>query len=233
MATFDAHAGTYEDSVQSSISFAGRELEFFTARKVDALTEVIARRLGPPSEVSVLDLGCGTGVTDALLSPRVGTLFGIDPAGEAVGQAGQRGTGAHYCTGDALQLPYGSASFDVAVAICVLHHVPPEQRPAAMAELRRVVRPGGLVVVFEHNPLNPATRVAVSRCEFDVGVELLTQGTSKRLLESAGLQVIEARGIIYTTSQAGWAARLDRLLGGIPFGAQHYVAARRPAEWSA
>jgi len=230
MATFDAHADTYEASVQSSISFAGRELEFFTMRKVDTLVELMSRRLGDPSELTVLDVGCGTGVTDALLSPRVGALHGIDPAGEAVAQAQSRGIDARYCAASALQLPYQPASFDVAVAVCVLHHVDPPQRFDVMAELRRVVRPGGLVVLFEHNPLNPATRVAVSRCEFDVGVKLLTQGTTKRLLVSAGLDVIEARGIIYSTSQAAWASRFDRAMGAIPLGAQYYVVGRRPAE---
>ena len=92
------------------------------------------------------------------------------------------------------------------------------------------MRPGGLIVIFEHNPLNPATRVAVSRCEFDDGVQLLTQGTTKRLLDAAGLDVVEARGIIYTTSAAAWATTLDRALGPIPFGAQYYVGRSTPAD---
>jgi SAM-dependent methyltransferase len=230
MASFDAHASTYEDAVQSSIAFAGRELEFFTSRKVDVLVDVVTRRLGPPSDLSILDVGCGTGVTDMLLSSRVGSLYGIDPASEAVSAAGRRGLGARYCAADALQLPFAPASFDVAVAVCVFHHVAPHQRPSVMAELHRVVRPGGLVVVFEHNPLNPATRVAVSRCEFDIGVKLLRQGETRRLFETAGFDVIEARGIIYTTSQAAWAVRLDRAMGGIPLGAQYYAVGRRPAE---
>jgi SAM-dependent methyltransferase len=225
MSTFDSHAHTYEDEVRSSISFAGQEHEFFTARKVDALVELAERRLGPSSRLSVLDVGCGLGLTDRLLAPRVGRLHGIDPASEAVGEATRQGTDTTYCAGDARRLPYGTDSFDVAVAICVLHHVVPDERDDVMAELRRVVRPGGLVVVFEHNPLNPATRVAVSRCDFDVGVKLLTQGTTKRLFEAADFDVVEARSIIFTTSSASWAAVLDRRLGGIPFGAQYYVAA--------
>jgi SAM-dependent methyltransferase len=227
VATFDRHAGTYEAQVQSSIAFGGRELEFFTNRKVDALDELVSRLVGDAGASSVVDIGCGLGLTDALLAPRVGSLFGVDPAVEAVGEAVQRGTGAHYSVGDARRLPYGEASFDVATAICVFHHIDQLERASVAAEMRRVVRPGGLVVIFEHNPLNPATRVAVSRCEFDAGVQLLTQGTTKRLLQAAGLEVVEVRGIIYTTFAAPWAGALDRALGSLPFGAQYYVAARR------
>jgi SAM-dependent methyltransferase len=227
MATFDAHADTYEDEVRSSIAFAGRELEFFTARKVDRLVDVAGRLVGDPDQLSVLDVGCGLGLTDTVLEPRVGELHGLDPASEAVGQAQERNVGVRYCAGDARGLPYAPASLDLATMICVLHHIDSDQRAAVAAELARVVKPGGLVVVFEHNPLNPATRVAVSRCEFDVGVELLTQGTTKRLLASVGLDVVEVRSIIFTTSTSAWADRLDRSLGSIPFGAQYYVAARR------
>ncbi len=227
MATFDTHTGSYEAQVQSSIAFGGREHEFFTARKVEVLVELLNRWIGEAGSSSVLDVGCGIGLTDALLAPRVGAAFGIEPAVEALSEATARGTGARYAAGDARQLPYADASFDAAVVICVLHHIEPADRGAVTAELRRVVRPGGLVVIFEHNPFNPATRVAVSRCEFDEGVQLLTQGASKRLLSASGLDLVEARGIIYTTSAAGWARSLDRALGPIPFGAQYYVVARR------
>jgi SAM-dependent methyltransferase len=228
VATFDTHADSYEAQVQSSIAFGGREHEFFTARKVEVLVELLRRWVGTPGSSSVLDVGCGIGLTDALLAPRVGSVFGIEPAVEALCEATARGTGARYAAGDARQLPYADASFDAAVAICVFHHIDPGDRDAVVAELGRVVRPGGVVVIFEHNPFNPATRVAVSRCEFDEGVELLTQGASKRLLGGSGLDPVEARGIIYTTSAARWAASLDRALGPIPFGAQYYVVARRP-----
>jgi len=228
MTTFDAHARTYEDAVQSSIAFCGREHEFFTARKVDTLVGLLDRCLGDVGSRSLLDVGCGLGLTDALLAPRVGALHAVEPAIEALEQAQARETGARYCGGDARRLPYAESSFDAAFAICVFHHIEPADRPAVASELRRVVRPGGLVVVFEHNPFNPGTRLAVSRCDFDEDASLLTQGTTKRLLEAAGLEPVEARGILYTTFSAGWAVGLDRALGAIPFGAQYYVAARRP-----
>ncbi len=132
-----------------------------------------------------------------------------------------------YCGADGTALPFATGGFDLAFAVCVLHHVPRPRRGAFVAELRRVVRPGGLVVIFEHNPLNPVTRLAVSRCEFDEDVELISRRGIVRLLGSVGLEPIEVRDIIFTTSSRPWARRLDRALAPVPFGAQHYVAATR------
>ena len=53
--------------------------------------------------------------------------------------------------------------------------------------MRRVVRPGGLVCVIEHNPLNPLTRsLAVSRCEFDSDAVLLGASTTRKLMAAGG-----------------------------------------------
>ena len=60
-----------------------------------------------------------------------------------------------------------------------------EITPAFVAELARVVRPGGLVVVFEHNPLNPLTRLVVSRVTFDDGVRLLRSGERRLAVRDA------------------------------------------------
>ena len=70
---------------------------------------------------------------------------------------------------DGKTLPYDDASVDLAFAIRVMHHVAVGDRPQFASELRRVVRPGGLAVIFEHNPYNPLTQHVVRNCEFDEG----------------------------------------------------------------
>jgi hypothetical protein len=57
-----------------------------------------------------------------------------------------------------------------------------------IAEMARVTRPGGMVAIIEHNPLNPVTRHIVSRCPFDRDAVLLRCGTGARLLAGAGLE---------------------------------------------
>ncbi len=174
----------------------------------------------------MLDVGCGVGVTDGLLVDRVGSLHGIDISPESVAEAAVANPTARYTAFDGSAFPLPDAGIDLAFAVCVLHHVTPEQRAHFASELRRVVRPGGVVVVFEHNPFNPLTWVAVSRCELDEGVKLSRRRPVARLLEGAGLRPERGRYIIFSPS-ARWSERADRLLGWCPVGAQYYVAARR------
>src|SRR5437588_7354869 len=80
----------------------------------------------------------------------------------------------------------------LSIAICVLHHVPPPQWVGFLCEMRRVVRPGGLVCLIEHNPFNPLTRLAVARCEFDRDAVLLRAGRMQALMVDAGLHDAES-----------------------------------------
>ena len=91
-------------------------------------------------------------------------LAGVDPSEAMIEAARKANPEADYRVADGTELPFEDGSFDLAFAVCVLHHVAPPDRPAFVAELARVTRPGGLTVVFEHNPLNPLTRLAVRRC---------------------------------------------------------------------
>ena len=108
--------------------------------------------------------------------------------------------------------------------VCVVHHVAPPERPAFFAELARVVRPGGLVAVVEHNPLNPLTRLAVARCEFDEDAVLARPREVSRRLREAGLRDADAAHFLFFPWR--W-HRVERLLRRVPFGAQFYVTATK------
>jgi hypothetical protein len=83
------------------------------------------------------------------------------------------------------------------------------------------VRPGGLVCVIEHNPLNPLTRLAVSRCEFDRDAVLLGAGKARKLMAAGGLREIGARYFLLLPWDATPARRLEGALGHLPLGAQY------------
>jgi SAM-dependent methyltransferase len=225
--SFDAYASTYRSEVDRSIAFAGVDHADMTARKADHLLSLCASLLGPADQQRVLDVGCGVGLTDTFLLDRVGALTGIDVSGESVAMAAAANPGASYRTFDGGAFPLEDESFDLAFAICVLHHVEPQDRASFAAELRRVVRPGGVVAIFDHNPWNPLTQLAVRRCALDATAVLSRCGPTTRLLRDAGLD-IERRAYILFTRSARWSAGADRVLARCPAGAQYYVAARRP-----
>ena len=59
-------------------------------------------------------------------------------------------------------------------AVCVYHHVEPGDRAPLTAEIRRVLKPGGMLAIIEHNPLNPVTRAVVKRIPLDRDAQLLS-----------------------------------------------------------
>ncbi len=227
MSDFGDHVTSYQREVRESVAFSGQEATFFHLRKAEALVGLADRLVGDPRTLRALDVGCGVGSIDRHLEGRFGLLCAVDPVPGAVGRGAADNRWVRYLSGDGLELPFAAGTFDVAFAVCVVHHVPPAHRDAFAREVARVVRPGGVVVIFEHNALNPLTRLAVSRCEFDEGVELLTRRATTRLLAGAGLAPAEARDLIFTPFDHDWARALDQALGRLPLGAQHYVAACR------
>jgi len=226
-ADFDEIGGSYESLVDKSIAFGNQEHGFYTRRKASALVDLATRHLGNPARLRVLDIGCGIGLTDRTLAKRFGELHGVDPAEEAVARAIELNPDVHYRVSDPGRLPHDDGAFDVAFAICVLHHVEPADRSAFVRDMARVVRPGGLVALFEHNPRNPLTRLAVSRCEFDEGVRLLGRREAARSLRAADLTIVERRYLLFFPFERRWTAPAERALRAVPLGAQHYVVGRR------
>jgi SAM-dependent methyltransferase len=219
-AQFDAYATTYADEVNRSIAFMGLKVDYATQVKAGYLLDLLARHFGDPAKVRLLDIGCGTGGSHPLIAGKLASLCATDVSAGSVAEAAGANPGVDYRPYDGTRLPYDDARFDAAMTICVMHHVPPPQWPAFAAEMKRIVRPGGLALVFEHNPLNPLTRRAVSNCAFDADAVLLGQRRTRALLEGAGFREVNSRAILTIPSFGPATRAIDFALGRLSLGAQ-------------
>jgi SAM-dependent methyltransferase len=222
-ALFDKYDKSFGAVVQSSIDFSGLPHSFFTEAKADALREVISTRLHGAHKPDMLDVGCGIGELHPFVRGMFGRICGADVSAASIAQARIRNPEVEYETYAGGTLPYDSGTFDLSIAICVLHHVPPSQWAGFLREMRRVVRPGGVVCLIEHNPLNPLTRLAVSRCEFDRDAVLLQAGQTRALMADAGLHDARSHYFLLLPSAAPLARRVEHSLWHLPLGAQ-YIA---------
>jgi len=227
----DAYPSEYRETVNSSIGFSGLGMDMFAVGKIADALELVDNLLPSPTSQSIcLDIGCGIGVAHPLMVPHVGSLAGTDVSEEAIETARLANPDVDYRVHDSDSLPYDDASFDFSSTVCVMHHVPPAQWPAFVAEAFRVTKPGGLFAVYEHNPVNPMTRWAVWRCPFDHDAVLLRAGKVRELLVSQGFEIVTRRYLFFVPLDRPWARRFDRLLRWLPLGAQYVVCGRRPSD---
>lgn len=221
---FDAYADRYaellRDPVRERFDPAGT---FFHERKRDVIRSVFQRSGHDTKAMQWLDVGCGQGTLLRVMGEDFATANGCDLSREMLTACDDL---AVTWQPSAERLPYDDASFDFVTAICVYHHVPKCERAAFTAELTRVLRPGGVVCVMEHNPWNPVTRLIVARSPVDADAVLLSAGEARRWLRSAGLNAATTEYFLFVP--AGWYRRwgwLESGFRGVPLGGQYAVFA--------
>src|SRR5438445_7215665 len=106
---------------------------------------VLGQALDGRSGLRILDAGCGTGGTTVELR-RFGEVVGVDLAWEALEPAHGRGLTA-LARASIETLPFGDATFDVATSFEVVYHLGVANDAAALSEIRRVLKPGGLFLL--------------------------------------------------------------------------------------
>ena len=170
----------------------------------DALEQqLLFELLGSVADKTLLDVGCGDGALASELARRGAIVTGLDADPAMIAAARRRTqteiTQLHLIEGQAERLPFGGEAFDCVLAVTVLCFVRDAER--AVAEMARVLKPGGRLVIGElgrwslwavHRRIrgwfgHPIWRAAMFR----------TAAELRELVRSAGLDVVEIRGAVH------------------------------------
>lgn len=158
---FDAIAGEYDDSLPAHV------VEHYLAKRV-----AFVRRHVPLG--AALDLGCGTGLLAERLTDAGFGVVGLDPSRGMLAQLRRRRPGFPAVAGGGEALPFADGAFALTYCVAVMHHVAaPEAVRRTLAEMARVTRRGGHVLIWDHNPRNPYWPLLMRRVPQDTGAERL------------------------------------------------------------
>jgi len=231
-AEFDAYARGYDAGMDDPLKrLLGTSADQYLAVKVRWLRDDLTDFEPRPA---LLDFGCGEGafLRQWAAASDSDRLHGCDVSRGMLEEARKRWRSPvalpHLRPFDGARAPFDDASMDVSVACAVFHHIPPANRPAAYRELMRVLRPGGRVYVFEHNPLNPLTRYVVRRTPIDRNAVLLRAREVLAGLRQAGATELRVRYQHFTPPRLPFLRAADALLGWLPLGAGYVVRGEKP-----
>ena len=232
-AEFDRHAATYDGGLDNPVKrLMGSSADQFIAVKARWL---LRREPGlKAGGLSLLDYGCGAGDllrVLAVLGARA-DCTGCDVSTGMLAEARKRwparlGPVPVLAGQDGARTPFAQGGFDIVTISAVLHHVPPAERPAVYRELTRVLKPGGRLYVFEHNPRNPLVRHVIARTPIDANAILLDEKEVRQGLLDAAPYAISSDHLMFMPPGIPALRGIDRLLAWLPLGAQYAVAARK------
>jgi SAM-dependent methyltransferase len=202
------------------VSASGEDPAYFHDYKVTCL-----ERKGLLEAGALLDFGCGIGNLTERLVGRCSEVHAYDPSARSLARARERAPAAHIHD-DAKTIP--KAHFATVVLSGVLHHVAPSARAELLHTVRGLLRPGGKIVVFEHNRLNPVTRRAVAACAFDDDAILLWPWEARGVLREAGFTSVRTDYIVFFPRALAFLRPLEPKLRRVILGAQQMILATNP-----
>jgi SAM-dependent methyltransferase len=223
---FDRYASSYRQLHAENVRITGESPDYFAEYKA---IHAARQARGRMPAARILDYGCGIGNSTGFLARHFPgcEIAGTDPSGASLDIARARTPGARFEPMQGDSIPFESGHFGLAFVSCVLHHVPHDRHAPVLAELRRVLAPGGWLLVYEHNPLNPLTVRAVESCEFDRAAVLIGAKALRQAVAAAGFAAPATRYIVFFPRPLSFLRWSEPMLAWLPLGAQYCVSARR------
>jgi SAM-dependent methyltransferase len=224
---FDRVIENYDAELAQGLAVSGESKEFFAEGRVAWLggcLEGLGSRAG-----DVLDFGCGDGSAAPFLSklPGVRSVLGVDVSPKSL-EVARELRGGPNVRFEVTSQYRPSGALDLAFCNGVFHHIPVAERGAAVRWVFEALRPGGYFSFWENNPWNPGTRYVMSRVPFDRDAITLSVLEAKRLLRSAGFEVVRSDSLFWFPRVLKALRPLERWLAPLPFGAQYQVLVRKP-----
>jgi SAM-dependent methyltransferase len=226
-AEFDRFAQDYLETHRRNIRISGENPDYFARYKID---EVKRRWLGAglaePREILDFGAGIGNSLPHLAQSFAGAHITALDISRHSLDIAESRfPRAADFVCYEGGDIPLPDHSVQLIFSSCVFHHIDATAHVDIFRRLRRILAPGGRLIIFEHNPLNPVTRYIVSTCEFDENAVLIPARIFVSRQKAAGFSQIRLAFTGFFPAFLKAMRPLERFLAALPLGAQYYTEA--------
>lgn len=228
--SFDNFAHTYPEIINSVSRLSGETYQSIIRLRMAVLLDEIGQDPSASPVRTILDFGCGTGTTEIFLRQNFphADITGVDSSAESIRLAVQLQLEAvTFIHSETARLPFSDGSFDLVYTNGTIHHIPAGERRAVLAELGRILKPSGMICIFENNPRNPLTVRSMRQNPFDKGLQAVSPEEIAGAAIFCGLSPSPPRYYFFLPRILKWLRPLEKYLKRVPFGAQYLLCAKR------
>lgn len=220
---FDKFAEEYSSILRNSTKSFGENPDFFAEYKVKDLFEFVSTH--KKSDDFILDFGSGIGNSIPWFRKYFSksNLICADVSNKSLELSANRFPGNEKYLLLDNEIRLSDNSVDIVFATCVFHHIPLDEHSLWLKEIKRVLKEGGILFVFEHNPLNPLTRRTVNQCPFDENAILIYKNSFIKKLRDTGFSSTDFSYRLFFPNQLSFLRRLEKYLKKFFIGAQYSV----------
>jgi SAM-dependent methyltransferase len=226
---FDKFAEEYQSDHAKNLRCTGEDPDYFSRYKIEA----IRRRWNSdarPEPKTILDFGTGIGNSLSFLAQHFPaaalTALDVSPRSLEIAERRNPRLANFVLHRGGNRLPLKQGAFDLVFTSCVFHHIPASEHIGLFAQLRALLAPNGVMITFEHNPINPVTRYIVATCPFDENAVLIPAARLAERQRKAGFSRVDINYTGFFPGALRALRPLERFMTSLPIGAQYYSFAR-------
>jgi ubiquinone/menaquinone biosynthesis C-methylase UbiE len=225
---FDSFAKNYRVIQDESLNITGANSDYYSEYKI---IEVSNKSNISPNG-SILDFGCGDGSSLKYFRKHFPScsLHGIDVSKESIKIAEKLEIdNCQVALFNGLNAPFEDSIFDIVFLANVLHHIPVKHHCKVLIECKRILKIGGSIYIFEHNPFNPVTRKIFKDCIFDKDAEMIYFQTLNKKLKLAGFLKTKKSFYLFSPRHKIFSIfhRLEKHFSFLPIGGQYCLSGRK------
>lgn len=218
---FDTLANEYEQVLQQDLGAISNDVQIFAEYKVK-----LARSLLTSSPGKLLEFGCGIGRNFPFFLkffPET-KLSGCDISHDSVAIANNQFPDCRFFISNSIdKFLHDADMYDACFVACVFHHIAPDEWEHWLDAIRQRLRPGGEIILFEHNLYNPLVKRIVTKSPIDANANFLTKRELTTCLRKTGYAVLKEGYTMFFPRRNACLEAIEWRLRHVPLGGQYFI----------